>query len=222
MLLLYIKLEIQQKGDAIPTTLAKHREICPQITIPETSGGTEITIMQKDVTEIHRTLGCNKNVINDNKYHGTNLKKKSETIGNNAKNSDFSRKQGWMALNGSYIPAIKFSLPAMSFTKEEIDKIRKYTIDKFLSKIGYAHSMHRSIVFGPINMDGLGLKHLFTEMMEMKIVMSHIRANSRLGYAFRINIDYLQLVSGLTKPIFESKVPIEYIKSNWLFHIRDY
>jgi hypothetical protein len=39
---------------------------------------------------------------------------------------------------------------------------------------------------------------------------------------FQINIDYLQLTSGQTKPIFESNTPIVYIKHNWLLHLRDY
>jgi hypothetical protein len=52
--------------------------------------------------------------------------------------------------------------------------------------------------------------------------MSHIRANSRLGQAFRININYLQLTSGQTKPIFESNSTIDYILPIWLLHLRDY
>jgi hypothetical protein len=75
---------------------------------------------------------------------------------------------------------------------------------------GYDHSMHRSIVFGPKELGGLGIRDLFTEMMEMKIntIMAHISSNSRLGQAFRINIDLFQLTSGQTKPIFESKNPV--------------
>jgi hypothetical protein len=104
------------------------------------------------------------------------------------------------------------------------DKIQKFIINKFLSTKGYDHIMHRSIVFGPKEFGGLGIRHLFSEMMEMKInaVMSHIRANSRLGQAFRINIDYLQLTLGQTKPIFESNSTIDYILPIWLLHLRDY
>jgi hypothetical protein len=100
----------------------------------------------------------------------------------------------------------------------------KFTIDKFLSKIGYDHSTHRSIAFGPKELGGMGIRHLFTKMMEMKMqaVMSHIRARSRLGHAFRITIEYLQLVSGQIQPIFKSNSKIPYIHPNWLLYLRDY
>jgi hypothetical protein len=48
---------------------------------------------------------------------------------------------------------------------KEIDEIQKFTIDKFLSIIGYDHSIHRLIVFGPKEFGGLGMRHLLTEMM---------------------------------------------------------
>jgi hypothetical protein len=211
-------------GDAIPTMIEEQRAICPQITVKDTTTNSEITIQQKETMEEHQTLGCKKTMIHNNAGQKTKLKKQSFDTGIKVKNSTFTRKQGWMALNGSYIPSIRYSLSATSLTKDEIDEIQKFTIDKFLSKIGYDHSTHRSIVFGPKELGGLGLCHLFTEMMEMKIqtVMSHIRAKSRLGQAFRINIEQLQLVAGQSAPIMESKSPITYIKPNWLLHLRDY
>jgi hypothetical protein len=115
-------------------------------------------------------------MIFDNKGHQKKLKKKSDTTRIKIKNSSFTRKQGWMSFNGSYISSIKYSLPATSLSRQEIDEIQKYTINKFLSKLGYDHSTHRAIVFGPKEFGGLGIRHLFSEMMEMKIstVMSHI------------------------------------------------
>jgi hypothetical protein len=128
------------------------------------------------------------------KEHKISLKKKSDDIGIKVKNGELNRKQSGMVMNGSFIPSIKYSLPAMSFTRKEIDDIQKFTIDKFHLIIGYDHSTHRSLVFGPKEYGGLGIRHSFTKMMEMKInaVLSHIRAKSRLGQAFRININYLQ------------------------------
>jgi hypothetical protein len=119
---------------------------------------------------------------------------------------------------------MKFSLPAASLSRAEIEEIQKFTVNKFLSATGYDHSMHRSVVFGPTNFGGVGMRHLFTEMMEMKLntVLSHIRANLTLGKSMRINIDYIQLTSGMTTPIFESSNPIPYIEQNWLLHVRDY
>jgi DNA mismatch repair ATPase MutS len=198
--------KFNELGDAIPTSIEEQQTACQQIAILDGTTNREIKIHQKEINEYHSTLGCKKTMTGCNKGQQITLKQKSDNIGIKVKNCGFNRRQGWMALNGCYMSSLKYSLPAMSFTRKEIDEIQKFTIDKFLSVIGYDHSTHRSIVFGPKEFGGLGIRHLFTEMMEMKInaVMSHIRANSRLGQAFRINIDYLQLTSGQTKPIFES------------------
>jgi hypothetical protein len=139
-----------------------------------------ITIAQKEITEEHPTLGCLKTMICDDKAYRSKLKKKSDDIGVRVKNGKPSRKQAWMALNGMYFPSLKYSLPATSLSRQDIDYIQSYTINKFLSAVGYDHSMHRSIVFGPQEFGGIVINHLFTEMMSMKLnaIMSHIRANS--------------------------------------------
>jgi hypothetical protein len=216
--------KFNEVGDAIPTTIAEQREICPQITVPDELSTKTITIAQKEINEEHPTLGCLKTIIGDDTANRTKLKKKSDNIGVRVKNGKLTRKQAWMALNGMFFPSMKYSLPATSLSRQDIDFIQNYTIDKFLSAIGYDHSIHRSIVFGPQEFGGIGIKHLFTEMMSMKLnaIMSHLRANSTLGQAFHINIDYLQLVIGQTGPMFQSRKPINYIDQNWLLHLRNY
>jgi hypothetical protein len=116
--------KFNELGDAIPTTIEEHCMICPQITIPDTSTNSAITIHQKEINEFH---GCDENMIYDNSKQQTVVKTKSDTIGFKIKNADFSQKQGWILLNGSYIPAMKFSLPAMSLSREELDEMQQTT-----------------------------------------------------------------------------------------------
>jgi hypothetical protein len=134
--------KFNELGDAVPTTIEEDRMVCPQITISETTTSTETTIHRKEITEDHPTLGCKKTMIHSNRAQKKSLKDKSDKVGIKVKNCNLTRKQGWMALNGSYIPSIKYSLSATSLTEEDINEIQKFTIDKFLSKIGYDHSTH--------------------------------------------------------------------------------
>jgi hypothetical protein len=159
----------------------------PKKTVPGEAATESITIAQKEITKEHPTLGCLKTImICDDTANKIKLKKKSDNIGVRIKNGKLNWKQDWMALNGIYFPLMKYSLPATSLSRQDIDFMQSYTIDKFLSAIGYDHSMHRSIVFGPPEFGGIGIKHLYTEMMGMKLntLMSHLRANSTLGQAF--------------------------------------
>ena len=38
----------------------------------------------------------------------------------------------------------------------------------------------------------------------------------------KININYLQLLSGIQEPILESNKSLSYIGKNWITHLRDY
>jgi hypothetical protein len=129
-------------GDVVPTMIEDQRMESPQITILDHSTNSEITIQQKEINEDHQTLGCKKTMVYSNVGQKEKLKKRSYKMGIKVKNS----KQGWMSLIGSFIPSIKYSLPAMRLTRDDINEIQKFTIDKFLSKLGYDHSMHRAIV----------------------------------------------------------------------------
>jgi hypothetical protein len=109
-----------------------------------------------------------------------------------------------MAYKMIYIPSMKYSVPACSLSEREIDSIQNFTLDKFLPSMGFEHGSPRALIHGLLEMGGCEILHLFTEMMGMKIetIISHIRADSILGKSIRININYLQLCSGLETPLF--------------------
>jgi hypothetical protein len=213
------------KGNAIPTMIKEQREVCDQITVKCQSTSTSmVTIDQKEVTKGRRTLGVDKNMVGDDINHMDRLKQKSDQFGFQIKNCKLSRKQIIMAFNMMYFPAMKYGLPAASFSLENIERIQKYTIDKFLSAMGYDHSTPRDLIFGPEEYGGFNIRHLFTEMMGMKLdlIISHLRSDSNLGKALLININYIQLISGVEEPILSSKQNIPYIESNWVLHIREF
>jgi hypothetical protein len=97
-------------------------------------------------------------------------------------------------------------------------------VDKFLSGMGYDRSIPRALIYGPSEFGGFGIRHLYTEMLGMKIdtVVNHVRADTQLGKAFRTNLNYLQSTAGITAPILESGTPLPYIDNNWILHLRQF
>jgi hypothetical protein len=81
-----------------------------------------------------------------------------------------------------------------------------------------------SLIFGPEEFGGFGIRHLYTETQGRKIdsIISHLRANTQLGQAININVSYLQLLAGFEDPILTSRDPIPYIPHNWLLQLRDF
>jgi hypothetical protein len=58
----------------------------------------------------------------------------------------------------------------------QLTSIQRFAIDKFLSGMGIDRSTPRSILFGPEEFGGYGIRHLYTEMQGMKInlIISHL------------------------------------------------
>jgi hypothetical protein len=54
--------------------------------------------------------------------------------------------------------------------------------------------------------------------MKIEAVISHLHLSSVLGYSMVMNINYLQLLSGLEIPVLFSSICISYITENWLSH----
>ena len=212
------------EGNAMPMSIDEQRRECEQITINDNDDELEVRIDQKEVNVAHKTLGCYKAIDGNEVEQIKYLKSKSDKYGYMLKNAKLSRKQANMAFKSIYIPSIKYGLPACSISKNDIAHIQNYTMDKFLPYMGYEHGTARALIHGPTEMGGANVPHLFTEMMGMKLesFISHIRADTVLGESMKININYLQLISGRELPLFESNDNIDYIPENWLTHLRNY
>ena len=80
------------------------------------------------------------------------------------------------------------------------------------------------MVFAHQDFGGLNMPHLYSEMMGKKLetLISHIQADTELGKAMIININIIQLSSGIIEPIFETDTKIDYIDDNWLLHLRSF
>lgn len=90
--------------------------------------------------------------------------------------------------------------------------------------MGFEHGSKRTLIHGLSEMGGANIPHMYTEMMGMKLecFIAHIHADTVLGKSFRINLNYIQLLSGIDTPIFESNADIRYIENNWILHLREY
>jgi hypothetical protein len=85
------------------------------------------------------------------------------------KNYGLTHKQATLAYNLVYISSLKYGLPSTSLTYKKITEIHRYAVDKFISAMGIDHSTHRALIYGPSEYGGFGVRHLYTEMMGMKL-----------------------------------------------------
>jgi hypothetical protein len=212
------------KGNPTPTTIAEQRTLVEQIHIPDGQFGTLITIDQKEVIVEHKTLGCYKSITGNAKEEIKYLKTNSDILGNRISRATLTHYQVYLAYNTVFLPSLKYGLPSTSLSFKQIEGIHRFAVNKFLSGMGYDRSTPRALVYRPVEFGGFGVRHLYTEILGMKLdsVVSHLRANTQFGKAFQINLNYLQLTSGTTEPILESSIHLPYIDNNWICRIYGY
>jgi hypothetical protein len=131
-----------------------------------------------DVTEAHKTLGCYKCIIRNEDAEIHYLKTRSDLLAYMIKNHHLTHKQATLAYNLVYISSLKYGLPSTSVSYNQITKLHRYAVDKFIAAMGIDHSTHRALIYGPTEYGGFGVRHLYTEMMGMKLetVIGHIRS----------------------------------------------
>jgi hypothetical protein len=216
--------KFDNEGNGVPMTIAEQKQQQAAPIQIKTNNNTSVTITQKEVHQAHKTLGCFKAIDGNEQAQIQYLYDKSRQFGRKLHHAPLTRKQANMAYKTIYIPSMRYGLPACSLSCKQIESIQQSTLDKFLPVMGLEHGSPRALIHGPLEMGGCEIPHLYTEMMGLKIeaIISHMRADSTLGKLFRININYLQLISGLDSPIFSSRDNIGYIQDNWLTHLRNF
>ena len=111
---------------------------------------------------------------------------------------------------------MSYCLPAVNITEKVLDRIQNKALESFIPALGYNKGFPRAVMLGPTTYGGDGVPHLFTEskLLQLEILVMHLRANTTLGQLFRINLNWIQLTLGLSTPLFEYDGEITLL-SNW-------
>lgn len=62
-----------------------------------------------------------------------------------------------------HIASLKYGMPACSLSNDDINLVQSYPpVVKFVSKIGFEHTMPQAVIFGLQDYCGIELPHLYT------------------------------------------------------------
>ena len=89
--------------------------------------------------------------------------------------------------------------------EKELVKIKNKAIMVFSPKIGYNRTTAQAVVYGPAEQGGIGIKSLYAEqsIAQITVLIQHRRLYSPLGRTIRINLDWVQTIAGIAKPVLE-------------------
>jgi hypothetical protein len=100
-----------------------------------------------------------------------------------------------------------YSLTAVSMEEKQLTSIQKRATTQFTRMCGYEMTFPKAAVHGPKCFGGLGFKHLYVESNVNKIeaVICHVNKQTKLGKIMLMNLNWIQLHSGIRTPILEHK-----------------
>ncbi len=95
-----------------------------------------------------------------------------------------------------------------------------------LQKLGYSSTLPTAIRHGPLELGGLALLDLQTEMgiSTIKYMRDSIYSINKTGKLMILNVKYSQIEAGISEPLLEcpGRIRIQYLTSTWITSIRQF
>ncbi|KAI2498313.1 hypothetical protein MHU86_16183 [Fragilaria crotonensis] len=183
----------------------KLREITPaDPTIRLHHGSQESTtvIRRTSVDESTRMLGVYLNPMGDFGHHIKILRQKADGYASRLSASRLTAQDIRIFHRSIYVPAMRYSLAALSVDEEALSGVQTNILKVMLQKMHVSGNLPTSIRHGPIEMGGLGMYDLRTEagIEAIKFLRNSVYTDSEAGNLIRINLQYSQLESGIDTP----------------------
>jgi hypothetical protein len=136
--------------------------------------------------------------------------------------AQFTQHQARLAHSCCYIPSMVYSLTAVSLNEKQLKTIQKQATSKFTQLCGFEITFPEAVVHGPVSYGGLGFPHLYVEsnISKFETIICHINKSTTLGSSICTNISWLQLHTGISSPILESNLHVDYIQDTWFKEIK--
>ena len=125
----------------------------------------------------------------------------------------------------TFVPSMSYSLPLMTFTPMELNKIQHKATQAILNKLGVNKSFPCRVTFEPKDMWGLALLDISINqgICQIQHFMNHVFAANSVGNLIIIALRCLQLEVGCSFHILECPAEyLPYITLCWLTSIRDF
>jgi hypothetical protein len=128
------------------------------------------------------------------------------------------------AWNAMYIPAVAYLFVATYMEEKELVKVENKALMTFLPRMGYNRNTVRAVVYRPKRNRGLGIKNLYADqsVAQINALLQHKCLASPLRKIITINLEWVQIIAGIQKPIFEDTKPLQHLEGHWFKSIRQF
>jgi hypothetical protein len=113
----------------------------------------------------------------------------------------------------------------LAVDEEELHSVQSKILAAVLQKYGISSKTPIPLRHGPLDMGGLDLPDLRTEMgiAQLKLLRNAVFAKTEVGKLILLSLKYSQIEAGISQPLMEHpEIPMSYISPTWLLSLRQY
>ena len=117
-----------------------------------------------------------------------------------------------------------YPLAVSRLNEEQIKKIQGPMTPLILNRLSYIKKLKYDLAFGPRHYGGLGIPHMRGILLsaQISLFLRQLRSHDQPGELAAINIDQLQLSTGVGYPIFQFPTrPLPHLEGTWLPYFRE-
>jgi hypothetical protein len=154
------------------------------------------------------------------------LTEKSKTWAEHVRTGHIQRHDVWLAFQSTIRKSLDYCLPATYFTKKEVYKIHSAALNRGLSATGIVRTLDRSICYGPLKFQGLGIQDPYVKqgIEHIKMILQHGHVSNIPGKLLTYTIEGTMLEAGLIGNLFDHDfdkygqlATTSWIKATWKF-----
>ena len=193
-------------------------------TLTMTADNTIVTIKRNEPHEASKDLGIYLAPDGNMAQQFTYCLQRAKDLKRLITAAPLTRLEADTFFHSNYMGWARYFLPITTFSMRECHTIQSTVLQALTPKCGLNRHTPLAVIFGPSKYGGLARPHLWTEQAieHLRVTTLEIRKNSKAGKLLRIELDTLQLISGLLQPIlcssFDSRLSLPQTRLSYLWH----
>jgi hypothetical protein len=183
-----------------------------KVIIKDSETGEPIELDIRDCSKSHKTLGVMECPSGDYSDEFQRIREKARGLGQRIATASLRPHEALLVKNTRVEPALGYSMAAGILSEEQAHKAQGVVVQPLLQALGFNAKTPTAVVFAPLELGGIGFRHLFAEQGAAKTrhMLQQIRLNSLVGQNLVIMMQWAQVEAGISKPILldtEARLP---------------
>ena len=207
--------------------MATIAEVPARIMLTKGLGTEKTEITRLECTDAQRTIGINIDPSGGQTSQYNKCLAQTRDWAKKVTGSQMSRALAHRAYRNIYIPMIQYSFGATTLSEQQLWKIQSIAEAAFLPKAGMNRNFPRAVLRGPAKYGGANDPSFYTVKgyKQLQYLIGHIRNEDDIGTMLIQEIEFLQVISGISTQIMDRNTGttwIQWTEPTWCSDVKKF